>query len=108
MARLATYKERVRILLEKYEKARNNDGTLLAYYINTYHKHLVIPDSDGEPSIKLRNLKHLPPIENIRRSRQLIQNTDGEYLPTDHMVCKARRIKERNWRDAEVREATLI
>jgi len=107
MAELKTYKQRVRVILERYEKARNNDGSLYAYYILTYHKHM-LEGEGNEVSIKLKYLKDLPPMENIRRSRQLIQNGDNEYLPTDPAVRKARKIKEQNWRDCEVREAGMV
>jgi len=105
MAELKTYKQKVRVILERHETARNNDGTLLAHYINTFSKQLVVKDADGDLAIKLRNLKNLPPIENLRRSRQLIQNDDNEFLPTKASVRKARKIKEENWRTCEVREA---
>ena len=102
---LKTYKDKVKVILEKYEKARNNDGTLLAFYIWEYMPHMIGKDQDGEPCIRLSNIKHLPPIENLRRSRQIIQNDLGLFPPTDPKVCKARKIKEENWRNAEVREA---
>lgn len=92
-------------ILKIHPKSRDNDGTLLAHYINEFEKQLVIDAVDGTPAIKLSNLKHLPPIENLRRSRQLIQNDDGDFLPNDEAVIKARRIKEKNWREAEIREA---
>jgi len=105
MAELKTYKQKVRVILEQYERARNNDGVLMAHYINTYHPGLVSIDQDGDVTIKLKNFTSLPPLENIRRSRQIIQNDDGEFPPTDPKVVKARRIKEKNWNDCEVREA---
>lgn len=106
MAELKTYKERVRSILELHESARNNDGSLYACYINKYHHGLVKQDMYGKnSSILLNDFKHFPPMENIRRSRQLIQNGDNEYLPTDPKVRKARRIKEENWTNCEVREA---
>ena len=105
MPELKTYKKRVHHILKIFPNARNSDGTLLAHYIATFEKRLIIDDVNGEPSIKLRNLKHLPPIENLRRSRQIIQNDNGDFLPTDIMVRKARGIKEKNWRECEVREA---
>lgn len=103
---LKDYKIKIRSILKVYPQARDNDGTLLAYFITTYLSHLVTRDVDGDLSIKLKNLKNLPPIETIRRSRQIIQNVDGEFLPTDPKVIKARRIKEQNYKNAEVREAS--
>ena len=105
---LKTYKQRVRVVLERHEKARNNDGTLLAHYIKDFLPNLVHTDEDGDWSIKLKDIKNMPPIENIRRSRQLIQNEDGEFLPTDKSVIEGRGVKEKNWRNTEVREAKQV
>lgn len=102
---LKTYKQRVRKILEENIKARNNDGTLMAYYLVTFHKNLLSKDENNEWTIQLNNLKKLPPMENLRRSRQLIQNGGNMFLPTDPEVRKARQIKEENWKNAEVREA---
>jgi len=105
MAELKTYKQKVRYLLEKYPQARNSDGTLVAHYIKEFHRHLIQKNIDGDESIALKNIKHLPPLENIRRCRQIIQNDNEEFPPTDPEIAKARGIKEENWRTAEVREA---
>jgi len=105
---LKTYKQRVRVILERYPNARNNDGTLLAHYIKDFLPYMVQQDKEGEWSVKLKDIKSMPPLENIRRSRQLIQNDGGEFLPTDPEVIKARKIKEKNWRNAEVREAKEV
>ncbi len=107
MAELKTYKQKVRVVLQRYPKTRNSDGLLFACYILTYHPHMVHEGPDGEKAIKLKYMEDLPPMENIRRSRQLIQSPDGdnEYLPTELKVREARKIKEENWRECEVREA---
>jgi hypothetical protein len=105
MAELKTYKTRVRKILEEQETARNNDGTLLAYYLQKFHPNLIHRTEEVGLVLPLCNLKKIPPIENIRRSRQLIQNGDNEFLPSDPEVRKARKIKEENWRNCEVREA---
>jgi hypothetical protein len=47
-------------------------------------------------------------MENLRRVRQIIQNENEMYQPTDPKVRKARGIKEKNWREAEIREAKNI
>lgn len=105
MAELKRYKEKVYAILRDSEGARNNDGVLMAHYINIYHPDLVRTDEEGDKVIKLKSLKMLPPFENIRRVRQIIQNVNNEFLPTDASVRKNRRIKEANWREYEVREA---
>jgi len=105
---LKDYKTKVRSILAEHPTARNNDGSLQAYFIYKYCRHLVTTDIDGKPAIRLENLKNLPPLETIRRSRQIIQNDNGEYLPTDPAVRRERKIKEENYRNAEVRQAKLV
>lgn len=105
MAELKKYKEKVYEILRDSEAARNNDGVLMAHYINIYHPNLVKLDEEGDKVIKLKSLRLLPPLENIRRVRQIIQNVNNDFLPTDAKVRKNRRIKEENWRQYEVREA---
>ena len=109
MAELKHYRQKVETILKDHESARNNDGSLYAYFIIKYCPQLVQHIHEGFkesiPVIPLKNFKHLPPMENIRRSRQIIQNDNNLYLPSDPAVRKARKIKEENWRNAEVREA---
>lgn len=105
MAELKTYKQKVRYCLERWPATRDSDGMLVAHYINHFHSNLVTENVDGVKCIALRNFQHLPPLENIRRCRQIIQNDNGEFLPTRIEIAKMRGIKEENWRNAEVREA---
>lgn len=105
VSELKTFKERVAIIMRDHEAARNNDGTLMAYYIDTYHPDLVHRAEKLGKVIPLSNMKYLPPFESIRRVRAIIQNVDGKYLPTDEKVIKARRLKEKNMTECEVREA---
>lgn len=105
MAELKTYKQKVARVLAKWESARNNDGSLYAHYVNTYCPSLVRKDEDGKPSIRLEDMKHLPSPDTVGRCRQIIQNVDNLYLPTDPKVRKARKIKEENYTNCEVREA---
>jgi hypothetical protein len=105
MAELKHYRQKVETILKDHESARNNDGSLYAYFLKKYCSHLIVPDANGDPAVPLKNFKNLPPMENIRRSRQIIQNDNNLYLPSDPAVRKARKIKEENWRNAEVREA---
>lgn len=99
---------KVRAILADHESARNNDGTLFAYFIQKHCKELVVKLPDGTEVIPLKNFKKLPPMENLRRVRQIIQNENEMYEPTDPEVKKARGIKEKNWREAEIREAKNI
>ncbi len=105
MRELKTYKQRVGEILRLSVDSRNDDGVLFAHYINKYHPELITESIYDQKCIELRNFTNLPPMENIRRSRQLIQNGDNQYLPTDEEVREARGIKEKNWTNVEVREA---
>lgn len=104
---LKHYKEKVQKILEDVEDARNNDGVLIAHFINRYCKQLVEIGADGKPTLPLRNFRDLPPLENIRRSRAIIQNDNQILRPTKPEVLKGRRMKEESYRNAEIREAKL-
>lgn len=103
--RLKDYKGKVMGILRDVPDSRNNDGLLIAHFIHRFASQHLTKDANGEWAIPLKNLKHLPPFETIRRTRQIIQNDDHAYLPTILSVRKARSIKEENWRNWEVREA---
>ena len=103
---LKNIKERVEFLLDKYPPARNNDNYLIACYIYEYNRHLTSKDIWGKKVISLENFNKIPPFNSITRARRIIQNTEKRLLPTNKAVIKARRIKEQNYRDCEVREAT--
>lgn len=105
MAELKTFKQKVADILKEKPATRDSDSLLYAHYIYRFHNHLVRKDSEDKAVIRLADLDHLPPSETIRRCRQIIQNNDNLYLPTTLAVRKARKIKEENYRDAEVREA---
>ena len=69
-------KDNVRQLLSEDEQCRNNDLYLILSYWNQF---------DGL-EIDLGIFDELTNAETIRRSRQTIQNNDGEYPPTDPNV----------------------
>jgi hypothetical protein len=92
-------------IMDENEGARNNDWTLMAHYIKRHYSQLTNLDADKDLVIKLRDLKKLPSWQSIRLARQVIQNEQGLLLPTDPKVTKLRKIKEKNIRDAEWREA---
>ena len=108
MAELKTYKQKVRQIMIDHEPARSNDGTLIAHYISKHSAQYITKDSDGNLAVPLKNFQHLPSFENIRRARAIIQNDNNELLPTKASVRKARKIKEENWRNCEVREAIAV
>ena len=101
---LKTYKQRVRHILLEHPEARNSDMELFVCYLIKFHRNR-LSDTNVGWALPLENFKHLPPFENLRRCRQIIQNDNGEFLPTDPQVIKDRKIKEKNWYNAEVREA---
>lgn len=112
--RLKDIKPKVRSILKEKEETRNNDGHLLAHYVAKYYSRLVkdntVTDVAGkeqvDKSVSLGNFRYFPPVESITRARRLIQNVDKEFPPTLEAVRKARRIKEEDYRNWEVREAT--
>lgn len=75
-------------VLEADMRARNSDKWLL----------LKVWQEQGLPDSLIKELEnHLPLIcnpESIRRSRQIVQNTEGKYLPSDPSVIIKRKIKE--------------
>lgn len=105
MTKLKTYKQRTAAVMKKYAATRNNDMSLYAHYLYTYFPGKIDEDANGDAFIRLKDLKEMPTMENIRRSRQIIQNDDRKYLPTDPEVARERGMKEKDWRDKEVRDA---
>jgi len=105
---LKQYKPRVRTILKKFKSARNSDWALFNHYVERFHKHHISRDSKNKKCIRLEELKKLPSAETIIRCRRLIQNDDRKYLPTLPEVRKRRRQRERNFRDAEIREAKKV
>lgn len=108
---LKDYKHQVKEIMREHKQARNSDWTLLAHYISKHRPELVHytqPDERQKASIvcvPLNKFKYFPSAETLIRARRIIQNEDCILLPTDPEVVKARGIKEKNYREAEVREA---
>lgn len=105
MARLKDFKAKVLKILADHPKARNNDGTLMAHFVQKHCSHLIFYGPENRPMLPLDKFQFLPPFESIRRVRAIIQNENELYQPTDPAVRKARRIKEVDMRNFEVREA---
>ena len=103
---LNTIKERVRSLLERDVRCRNNDKHLILEYLKDQGYDVRVEDStvweDGrfvqKPHIVWRIVEEqfgaIPAFETITRCRRAVQNTDGEFLPTDPHVVHARGIRE--------------
>lgn len=86
---LKTRKEQVEYLLEKYPNARNNDFYLLLLWLRHFGDLNI-------PWIEYRDIRKLSgSLETVRRVRQVIQNVDGHFVPTDEEVLRKRRTKER-------------
>jgi len=104
--RLKDVKLKVRSILKEKEETRNNDGHLLAHYVAKYYPRLVDDTVVTNKTVSLGNFRYFPPVETITRARRIIQNVDKEFLPTTEAVRKARRIKEQDYKNWEVREAS--
>jgi hypothetical protein len=105
MPQLKHFKDKVRDVLSRHPKTRNNDHRLLAQYVYDYRRSLVSQTADGEPCVKLADFEKMPPSQTLVNNRKIIQNHEGEYLPTDPKVRRARQIKDANINNAEWREA---
>lgn len=105
MAELKTYKQKVAYVLHHHEEARNSDVKLFEYYVGLFHPDALIEAHDDTLGVSFDAMEFLPAFETLRRSRQIIQNDNGEYLPTDPKVIERRGNRERNYREVEVREA---
>ena len=94
---MKTIKNKVENILKNFPQTRASDDKLIARYIFEYHKNMV--DLLGDDAvIKLKDLAKLPSFETIRRSRQLIQNTEKKYQP-EPKVIEYRREQEQSMRD---------
>lgn len=85
-------KERVRQILADYPSARNSDEELTIKYWELHH------DVTGD-TINIRYMFGLPTHKDIARYRAIIQNKEGQFLPTVWEVAKARKWGEQAWRD---------
>lgn len=95
-----TLKNRVYKILEKYPKARDSDIHLMLILWQVYFPSRVHRDGEDTPKyVYLRDIMDLPREDNIKRVRAIIQNVDGEFLPTSEAVAKQRKINAEVWRD---------
>ena len=83
-----TVKEQVTYLLERYPMTRNNDLYLIVLWMKIfggvsigYVKYDLLKDLSGKP-------------ETIRRTRQIIQNKEQHFLPTDSKILVKRGHKQ--------------
>ncbi len=91
---LKTTKAKVRALLAKEMRVRNDDRWLLFQYWKSEGIPITIQDDMVVFSVPLDQFYLITNPETVRRVRQEIQNVDGEFLPTDVEVMVKRRIKQ--------------
>ncbi len=72
LTNLPTIKDAVREVLEESEKARNSDIILILLTLRKFGVRIYI-----------RDIKNIPSMESITRSRRYWQNQKGLYTPTE-------------------------
>jgi hypothetical protein len=80
-----TIKQQVRIILHENEECRNYDSLLICKWLEEF--------KDINHIDQIREEHKRISFESVRRARQLIQ-AKGDYLPTDEMILKRRRLQE--------------
>lgn len=84
-----TTKELVKKLMQQSERCRNDDKFL------TFRVCEEIAKKNGQKIfIPFSLFEKLPAFETVKRVRAVIQNVDGELLPTDPYVVEKRRQKQ--------------
>ncbi|MFW6142478.1 MAG: hypothetical protein ACOC53_07975 [Candidatus Saliniplasma sp.] len=80
-------KDLVEQILQDYPEARNSDRKLWFYYLK---------DELGWPLKKyhLQDMLEGYSFETLRRTRQHIQNDEGELIPTDDEIIEKRGLRE--------------
>lgn len=99
IARLQKTKERVAYILQNYETARNSDSWLICKYWSVFSPEKIQRDHNGRAMIYLEDITKMQSLESIRRSRQIIQNKDKDWPPTDPEVRKQRGISEEIYKE---------
>lgn len=90
-------REKIIKCLEKYPDTSNSDIKLTSTVWYEFHNHKLSRDSDGDLTVKLKNLYDLPTQESVKRERAKL-NEKGLYLPTSPKVLKQRRLLEKQYR----------
>jgi hypothetical protein len=86
--KLDSQKAVIEKLLKEDERCRNDDKWLTYRFFQHYTK-IYIPFSD---------FKKIPAFANAQKIRQVIQNKNNKYLPTNPEVRYERGISEDEWR----------
>jgi hypothetical protein len=86
---IETVKDIILRLLEKSDRARNDDKYLtfmvMRHFTNMY--------------LNFEDFNKIPAFETIKRCRAQIQNKEGRFLPTDPEVIKRRQHREKTFKE---------
>lgn len=91
-------KEQVAHILRNSEKARNSDTYGITQLWMTFYKDHLFMSPQGI-AVLLSTMQELPREDAFKRYRASF-NAQGLYLPTDPEVIKARKLKEKDWRQS--------
>lgn len=94
--KIKNLKEKVYKMLEKSEKARNDDIHLQFMLIHHYYPDGIKQDENGVWWISRRAATVFQE-RYVARLRGVIQNEEGLFLPTDPAVMRRRKINEETW-----------
>ena len=83
-------------ILAEDPESRNDDNRLVCVLWKTYHPEMCVEDKVSMKDIVL----NLPKAETIGRSRRIIQNTLGLFVPTKESVAKGRKMAQAEWEEA--------
>lgn len=93
-----TLEKKVRAVMTMDEESRNDDIRLTKIVWWKYHSLKLFKHSDGELSVRLKDLQTLPREDGIKRVRAHIQNDLHELVPTNKKVAEKRGMQEVEWR----------
>lgn len=91
-------KDKVWCLLRDHPKARDSDQWATIKLWTILFPHLIDYTDPKNPKIALKDIMNMPREDNVKRVRAIIQNVDGEFLPTSEEVAKQRKINMDVWR----------
>lgn len=83
-------------ILAEDPESRNDDNRLVCVLWKTYHPEMCVEDKVSMKDIVL----NLPKAETIGRSRRMIQNTLGIFVPTSKTVAQGRKMAQGDWEEA--------
>lgn len=89
---LKRVKEIVRKILAEDEKARNSDK-YLTYKVMKQFTNIAIPFEEFEK---------IPTFESVRRTRQILQNREHLFMPTDEDIIQKRKSRQKEFKEWSV------